>query len=75
MIFELYVFTYDLHILRFVQSEQSKVSTLEEDMALLRDEAIEFEMRMAVTYRSERKKILRSQIALVMKTIDVLHNC
>ena len=30
---------------------------------------------MAVIYRSEKKKILRSQIALVMKVISVLHSC
>ncbi len=32
-------------------------------------------MRMAITYRSEKKKILRSQIALVQKVIYVLRNC
>ena len=80
--YELYVFTYYLQILRFVENELNKVATLEEDMVLLQSgepgsdlPPIEFEMRMAITYRSEKKKILRSQIALVQKVIYVLRNC
>ena len=37
--------------------------------------AIKFEFRMAVFYRAEKKKILRSQIILVKKILHVLRNC
>ena len=54
-------------------------STLEQDLALLKQgEAghpgtpLPFMMRMAVVYRSENKKILRSQINLIQKIIKVL---
>ena len=80
--YEKYVFTYYRQIIQFVHDELSKVSTLEQDMALLaQGEAgsdlppIKFEFRMAVFYRAEKKKILRSQIILVKKILHILCNC
>ena len=46
-------------------------STLEDDLKLLEGE-LDFEIRMAVVYRSEKKKILRSQIMMVKYLLDVL---
>ena len=46
-------------------------SSLEDDLKLLEGE-LDFEIRMAVVYRSEKKKILRSQIIMVKYLLDVL---
>ena len=74
--YELYVFNYYLQICSFVQSQLNKVATLEQDLELLcrgepghPGEPINFEMRMAVVYRAEKKKIMRSQINLIQKII------
>lgn len=69
--YEKYIFSNYMQVLRFVQDMLDKHSTFEEDMELLRrgesddQEPISFELRMAVIYRSEKKKILRSQINLI----------
>lgn len=80
--YELYVFDYYLQICNFVLSQLEKVATLEEDLELLKrgepghpGEPIDFEFRMAVVYRSEKKKIMRSQINLVTKIKEVLRGC
>ena len=46
-------------------------SSLEDDQKLLEGE-LDFEIRMAVVYRSEKKKILRSQLMMVKYLLDVL---
>ena len=65
--YELYVIDYYLQICNFVLSQLNRVATLEEDLALLKrgepghpGEPIGFELRMAVVYRSEKKKIVLS---------------
>ena len=75
--YERFVFTFYLNILRFVQDQLNRVATLEEDLELLErgepgnsKEPIDFEFRMAVVYRAEKKKILRSQINLIQKIIQ-----
>ena len=63
-------------------SQLNRVATLEEDLALLKrgepghpGEPIGFELRMAVVYRSEKKKIMHSQINLIQKVKQVLRGC
>ena len=53
--------------------------SLEEDLELLKSgepgnpqPPISFELRMAVVYRAEKKKIMRSQINLIQKVISIL---
>ena len=82
LFFEMYVFNLYLMCLNYLQNDLNMVSTLENDMELLArgengctKKPIDFELRMAVVYRSEKKKILRSQIALIKKVISVLSNC
>ena len=36
---------------------------------------LSFEMRMVILYRVEKKKIIRSQLNIVDKMIEVLKNC
>ena len=54
----------------------NKLSTLEEDLELLKDKPgkpqLNFQYRMAVVYRSEKKKILRSQLNIIKKVNSVL---
>ena len=57
----------------------SRTATLETDLALLKrgepgnnEVPISFQLRMAVVYRSEKKKILLSQINLAAKVLQVL---
>ena len=77
--YELYCFKYYLQIVHFLSDHFSRVATLEEDLELLTSgepgsalPQIPFQLRMAVVYRSEKKKILRSQENLVRKIIEVL---
>ena len=81
LFYEMYVFNLYLQIMNYLQDNLNKVATLEEDLELLQrgesnstEEPIGFEYRMAVVYRSEKKKILRSQINLIKKVISVLNN-
>lgn len=74
LLFEIYIFEKYLSILEYLQTELAKVSTLENDIEILNDANISFEMRQVVTYRAEKKRILRSQIHLVKKVLDVLNN-
>ena len=62
-----------------LENELSKRSTLEQDVELLKrgdpshpGQPIHFELRMAVVYRAEKKKILRSQLHLLGKVLSVL---
>jgi len=73
--FERYVFRFYQGILDYVKLQNEKLSTLEHDLKMLEDPTMDFEMRMAITYRSERKIIIRSQIHLVAKVQDVLKRC
>jgi len=81
LFYERYVFSYYLQIVSYVSDQLALVSTLEQDEELLKrgepgstEPAISFELRMAVVYRLEKKKILRSQINLVKKVLEVLKN-
>lgn len=77
--FEKYVFNYYLKICGWIQTQLHTVSTLEQDLELLRsgepdsaNPAIPFELRMAIVYRSEKKKIIISQMNLIKKVLAVL---
>lgn len=79
LFYERYVFSFYLQVLRYIADKLEQKATLEEDLELLsRGEpgnplpAISFELRMAVVYRSEKKKIIRSQINLIQKVSTVL---
>ncbi len=54
------------------------MSTLEEDLELLKgkpdSEPLSWTMRMAVVYRSEKKKIIRSQLNIIKKVNSVIEN-
>ena len=58
------MFKYYQQALEHIQTEMYKVSTLEEDLELLKDSpdrrSPTYTFRMAVLYRSEKKKILKS---------------
>jgi len=82
ILYEQFVMTYYLQVCNFIQLQMNKVSTLEQDLEMLKrgepghpGQPLEFRVRMAVVYRSEKKKILRSQINLIQKVQHVLNNC
>jgi len=82
LFYEQYIFSYYLQIVRFIRDQLYRVATLEEDFELLQRgepgndlEPIDFEFRMAVVYRAEKKKILLSQINLVQKIVQILRHC
>jgi len=65
--YERYVFNTYLKVCEWLQENLNGSSTLEEDLELLKsgepgnpNPLISFELRMAVVYRSEKKKILQS---------------
>lgn len=79
LFYEQYIFSFYLQVLKYVMDQLNNVATLEQDFELLdRGEPgnplppISFEMRMAVVYRAEKKKIIRSQINLIQKVLQVL---
>ena len=78
LLFETHVFKYYQQALEHIQTEMYKVSTLEEDLELLKDSpdrrSPTYTFRMAVLYRSEKKKILKSQLHIVSKVLSVLQN-
>jgi hypothetical protein len=61
--FEIYVLEYYITILDFLKKKFK--STLSEDETLLKDLFEPFEMRMSVMFRTEQKRIIHNQIALV----------
>lgn len=61
-----------LHVLKRLESK----TTLEEDLQLLCSEELDdWKMRTAIVYRSERKKILHSQLHLITWLQHVLNTC
>ena len=61
-----------IHVLKNIE----KKTTLEEDIDLLcSDELTDYQMRFAVIYRSERKKIIHSQLHLIDWLQHVLNVC
>ena len=47
-------------------------TTLEEDLKLLAGDDLHWQMRMSVTYRVGKKKLIRSQLNIVKKTLDIV---
>lgn len=75
--YEIYVFKFYLEILNFVKATMTRnKSTLEEDLDLLEEgpdrPVMGFTLRMAIMYRSEKKKIIYSQIHLIQKVLSIL---
>jgi len=63
-------------LLLYVLKKIEAVTTLEEDLQLLcSNELTDYKMRFAVIYRSERKKIIHSQLHLVQWLQQVLSVC
>lgn len=61
-----------IHVLKKVEAK----TNLEEDMILLASEELtDWQMRTAIVYRSERKKILHSQLHLINWLQHVLDTC
>ena len=70
---------YYLKVCQWVQEQLFEISSLEHDMELLQsgepnnpNPSISFELRMAIVYRSEKKKIMASQISLLKQAISIL---
>ena len=64
LFYEIYVFnSYELALI-YMETEMSKLGTLEEDLELLEEkpgrQPLNWMNRMAIVYRSEKKKIIRS---------------
>jgi hypothetical protein len=47
-------------------------TTLEEDQKILEGDLANWKLRMCVIYRSEKKKIIRSQIHVVLYLINIV---
>ena len=62
LFYEKYVFTCYMEILTYLKYNLESHASLEADLELLADpnSGMSFERRMALIYRSEKKKILRS---------------
>ena len=59
-------------MLEVVFTQLQTMSTLDQDMAMLSDPSVSDNTRMAIVYRSERKKILDNQIKLITWLIKVV---
>ena len=65
LLYEKYIFETYLAILNIVYTKMTSETTLEDDLNLLKTDNLSWDMAMAVTYRSEKKKIIRSQMNIV----------
>ena len=72
LLYEAYVFEQYLLILERIDQRMNSQTTLEEDLKLLSDDDLHWKMRMSVTYRVGKKQLIRSQINIVKKTLDVI---
>ena len=64
--YECYCLKYYKELLTLLQMNMEKYDTLESDLEkLASDKQLTWGMRMAILYRSEKKKIVRNQIDLV----------
>ena len=70
-LFEVYVFGIYKQILEHVQGTLENNTSLEKDQELLAEE-INWNVKMAIVYRVERKKIIRSQLNLIEKVLAEL---
>lgn len=58
--FEKYCISYYSDILSYIKSNIEKSSSLEKDLIILNDQTLPYTTRMAIVYRSEKKKIIRN---------------
>ena len=61
-----------LEMMEVVFAQLQTMSTLDQDIALLSDPSVSGNTRMAIVYRSERKKILDNQMKLITWLIKVV---
>jgi hypothetical protein len=61
-------------ILIYLKQVLEEDTTLERDMELLVSES-NFNVKMGIVYRSERKRIIRSQLHLIDKVTALLQRC
>ncbi len=54
---------------------QELTGSLSDDLSKLKSNNISWGLRMAITYRSEKKKILRSQLMIVQMMIYLVSHC
>ena len=73
LLYEKHVLDHYLQILAFIGKKINDTTTLDEDLEMLEKGTLSNNMRMAITYRSEQKKIIKSQINIVSKTLEVLN--
>ena len=60
LLYEKFVFENYLKILTHTDKKMNDVTSLEEDLRILKTDKLSYNMRMSVTYRSEQKKIIKS---------------
>lgn len=74
--YEKHVWTFYREIMMFLKANLEKTASLEDDLARLKsDEEMSWGLRMAIVYRAENKKILRSQLHLAGKIKALLAEC
>ena len=72
LVFEQYVFEQYFGILIILDTRMNSVTTFEEDLKLLESGDLNWQMQMSVTYRSLKKQLIKSQLNIVKKTLDVI---
>ena len=72
LLYEKHIFELYFAILNIIETKMTTETTLEDDLNLLRTDDLSWEMKMAVTYRFEKKKIIKSQMNIVRKTLDII---
>ena len=73
LFFERYVMIHYLEVIKCLDYALNSQTSLETDLALLKKPDLPFNERMVVVYRSEKKKILKSQIHLTRKVLTILN--
>ena len=61
-----------LNLAMLIKKRLESKTTLEEDLLILEGEPDNWKLRMCVIYRSEKKKIIRSQIDMILYLINVV---
>ena len=72
LFYELYVFGQYKNVLEYVKMALELKSTYEQDLELLKSDEIHWKAKMGITYRSERKSIIKNQLNPVEKVIGDL---
>ena len=73
LFYEVFTFSFYKNVLEYVKLGMEMKSSLEKDQELLKQD-MDWNLRMAIVYRSERKKIIRSQLHLIEKVLHDLES-